>query len=300
MLTAYHGSDAYRMRRAVVVSGAEIIDGSTGNAAEQFERALKYPSFFDEHRSVLIHNAATPDILELLKNYSVATLKDITVIALQDTSTPSAYDKKALVKILALASAHETFEALTGNARTAWIRAQCTELGASIEPAAVTALARYTNNSCALANELEKLAAHAQSGTITESDVQMLVLFPIERDTWELSNALAAFDKRTAITTLWHRLREGMPEQLAIGSLAAGLRSLLMVKDLVDRHAPPGAIAKMTGLHPFVVSKTLRGAAAADRTRLKKAHLALATLDRAAKDGRADATDGMFSVLMTL
>ena len=55
-----------------------------------------------------------------------------------------------------------------------------------------------------------------------------------------------------------------------------------------------------TGLHPFVVSKTLRGARTADMGRLIRSHTALAVLDRNTKEGTADATDGLFDVILGL
>jgi DNA polymerase-3 subunit delta len=246
-----------------------------------------------------VRNSATPEIFELIKNYDVASIKDITVLALQDTKS-SFCDKKVLGKLLKLASISESFEPLTGSSMAKWIQNKCYDIGASIEPLAVTELTRLGKDSFSLANELEKLAAHSHGAAITLADVKTLVLPSFEYDEWELSNALASLDKRKAIATLWRRLHEGMPEQMAIGSIAAGLRTLLIVKDLLDRQIPATAIAKTAGLHPFVVSKNAHGARAADSKKLLAAHLSLAHLDRNAKNGRADATDCMFATLLSL
>ncbi len=71
-----------------------------------------------------------------------------------------------------------------------------------------------------------------------------------------------------------------------------------MVKDLAARGTPPASIAKLSGLHPFVVSKTLRGATTTDADALRRTHVALAKLDRSAKEGTAHNADELFSILL--
>ena len=130
--------------------------------------------------------------------------------------------------------------------------------------------------------------------------VRLLVPAPYRYDEWELSNAIAARDKRGAVAALFKRVREGAPEPLMVGSLASAVRTLMMVRDLADRGRPATAIAKATGLHPYVVSKTLRGAAAYEPHALREAHRMLAALDRSSKEGAADAVDGLFATLLAL
>jgi len=58
------------------------------------------------------------------------------------------------------------------------------------------------------------------------------------------------------------------------------------------------AIATGAGLHPFVVSKALKGAREADGGALREAHLRIACLDRDSKRGRADLLDGLFGAIL--
>jgi DNA polymerase III delta subunit len=312
MLILYSGNDAYRLRRATADAvttyrtqfgggvNTIVIDGSTEDAGEQIERPLKYTSFFGDKTIMVVRNAAGPAMADILKRYRLSELDDIVCIAVQDTEDDACV-KKVLSALESAADRSESFVRLTGARLAAWANAYCSERGSSIEPHALTALAQRTNGDTQiLSNELEKLSAYAGTRTITLNDVTALVPPRYERDEWELSNALASHDKRAAIGVLWRRLQEGVSEQLLLGSIAAGIRNLSMVKDMQQRHQPSAAIASKTGLHPFVVSKTIRGAASADTVRLTSAHRALARLDRDAKSGRTDMVDGMFSVLLSL
>ena len=312
MLILYSGSDAYRLRgatAALIASYREkygkavnvyVVDGSDDHAAEDIERPLKYPSFFEEKKLIVVRNAAGATMAEILKQYKLSELDDIVLIAVQHTKHESC-DKKVLAALTKAADRAEIFEPLTGTSLTAWARDYCKERKTTIETAALTALLQRTNGGMhTMANELEKLCAYTGTGAITPQAVQLLTPARYEQDEWELSNALAAHDKRSAIAVLWKRLREGVSEQLLLASLAAGIRNLSMVKDLQMRRQPVGVIAATTGLHPFVVSKTTRGAAAADAEKLRHAHLGLATLDRNAKEGNADTVDGLFSILLGL
>lgn len=300
MLTLHYGSDSYRLREATcALAPHAVIDGTDEDAAEQIERELKYPSFFQERRVVIVRNAASAAFSGLLKQFDVSAMTDVDLVAVQDTNR--SYDKKTLALLAKSADIKQEWASLAGTQLAAWARNFCKERGATIEPAALTLLVhRVGTDTSILCQELEKLCAYASGTAINIGVVQVLTPVRSERDEWELSNALASCDKRAAITALWRRLQEGTADQLLLGTMAAGIRNLLSVNDLVARRQPAGVIAKTTGLHPFVVSKTLRSAATADRTRLRRAHLALAALDRNSKDGHADMVDGLFSILLSL
>ncbi len=312
MLILYFGSDAYRLRRAASALVAEyratygsilnlfMINGDDDNATEQLERPLKYPSFFEEKKFIVVHNAAGAAMAGILKHYALSELDDIVLVAVQHTQHEPC-DKKVLLALSKAADTVETFEPLTGAPLTAWAHDFCTERNTTIETSALTALLQRTNSDMqTLSNELEKLCAYANNNAITLQAVQTLTPARYEQDEWELSNALAAHDKRSAIAVLWRRLQAGVSEQMLLASCAAGIRNLSMIKDVQQRHPSAGVIATVTGLHPFVISKTMRGAASADSAKLHRAHISLAQLDRSSKDGRADTVDGLFSVLLSL
>ena len=72
MLILYSGSDSYRLHRAtgdlIASYAAEfgtalhmtVVDGTAQDAAEQIERPLKYPSFFNDKSLIVVRGAASP------------------------------------------------------------------------------------------------------------------------------------------------------------------------------------------------------------------------------------------------
>ncbi len=312
MLLLIHGTDSYRIQeateeiiaqhRAKANTALEVvrIDCADETAPDELLRQLKYPSFFGEPRLIVASHAAHSAIDDILNEYDFKDIKDIIFIAVQDTSEKG-YDKKLIAKLTAASQATQELRPLTGTQLSAWLQRYCVNAQATLSSDAAAFLVRSVGSDTrTLAQELDKLIAYAHGEPITKPMIELLTPQRVERDEWELSNALAAHDKRSLVAALWRKLHEGTPEQLLMGSLASGFRNLIMVKDLLQRQQASAGIAKTTGLHPFVVSKTLSGARGADASRLTRAHIALALLDRGAKDGRMDMVDGLFSIVLAL
>lgn len=303
MITLLYGTDAWRLRHASRKFQAAIrIDGTSATASDELERLLKYPSFFGQQASVVVTEPlAILSLPELLKHTDAPSLTDVRII-LVHRNIPKETDtnKKTLAKLVRMAGTTTEYSPLKGAKLLSWVRDYCAEIGGTIDSGAAEELiSRTGGDTWTLANELEKLCAYTGGG-VTLGSVRTLVPQPAQEDNWELSNALAAHNKRGVIAALYRRIAAGVPEQLLIGSLASTLRSLMMVRELTDRGSSSAMIAKTTGLHPFVVSKTLRGAQLYEPQALRQAHQNLAHLDRSIKNGLADGTDGLFGILMAL
>jgi DNA polymerase III delta subunit len=255
----------------------------------------------------VLADAETADAAnELLLRYNIASLPDTHVYVCQEepAGRASAASKKLLAYLKKHSSVSMEFPVLTGTPLAQWIIDACATQGCAIAPAAISGLIqRAGGDSWRLAQEIAKLCAFTYASgekSITPNAVHQLVPAVYERDEWELSNALAGKDKRGVLSALFRRISEGTPEQLLLGSLAAGIRTLMTVKDLSERHTPPALIAKTAALHPYVVTKTLRGASLYTSAQLRQTLSQLARLDREFKDGRADATDSLFQIVLEL
>jgi DNA polymerase III delta subunit len=312
MFIYFSGTDPYRIRQAVDdlvretrtrhTAGVHVVtaDCAEPDAGDTIERALKYPPFFGDITFVIVVNAASPVLADIVKRYPLSTMKDTVVVGVHD-ATRNGINAKAASTLAAAADRTTEFAPLSGAALARWVGGRCTELQGMIEPDAVRELiARVGPDAGALSLELEKLAAYAQGTPIGLLAVRTLTPARTETDEWGLSNAVASLQKRGVVSALWRSVHEGTPDQLIIGTLASGLRNLLIIKGLSADNTPSAGIAKRAGIHPFIVSKMLRGALAADGQRLKKAHIALASLDRDVKDGRRDAVDGLFDIALSL
>lgn len=304
MITILYGTDAWRLRHASQKIQATVrIDGTSPAASDELERLLKYPNFFGTRTVVVVTDPLSAvDVPGLLKRTHAKELADIDVHMVQRTTAKETADrKKVLAQFIRMATSSTEFSPLKAGALRSWIKEYCAEIGGTIETDAAQELVTRTGgDSWLIANELEKLCAYAQGGAVTLAAVRTLVPQPPQQDDWELSNALAAHDKRGALAALYRRIASGTPEPLLIGTIASALRSLIMVRELIDRGRPTAAIASATGLHPYVVSKTLRGSRLYDPRSLSAAHRRCALLDRAMKDGRTDGIDGLFGIIVAL
>ncbi|MBP6886399.1 MAG: hypothetical protein KBC02_04145 [Candidatus Pacebacteria bacterium] len=312
MLHLIHGKDPYQIRSALAATIAkqsatqaqslEVIrlDCRDENTLDALHRQLKYPSFLHQPRIIVASNAAHASMGEILEEYDIPNLSDIILLATINTSEKDA-DKKILAKLQKIAPSSTHAEALSGKELEVWARAYCSDRGSDLPPSAwAHLLRRVGEDMLQLSHELEKLTAYAGA---TPIDVDMITLLTSARhdhDTWELSNAVAAHDKRATLKALWRSLRDGTPEQVVLGSLASGLRNLIMIQDVASRKASSAVIATTIGLHPFVVSKSLAGARLATPQKLQKAFLSLTELERSSKDGTAHLTDGLFHVVLSL
>ena len=278
MLSFYSGSDIYRLRSAITGASATIDFGDRDDRTE-LERTLKYPSLFGERITIVIRNvfsdADTADTFkDLLETYAVSTLADITLAVCRegDGGRESAATK-ALQAYLTKHSAHTAvFGPLKGSEQEAWIKQYCAERGCQIDPQAIASLIRRTGgDSWVLANELSKLCAYSYPLSINLAAVDTLVPLLQERDEFELSNALAAGNKRQALAALWRRLKEGAAEQLILGLLAYSVRTLLT-----------------------------RSGSGISSQKLQQAHAALAQLDRDGKSGASAVDDRLFAVILDM
>ena len=314
MLVNFFGSDPYLIRQAVQKELTKMsddalsvtrLDMSRPDDADELERQLKYPSFFQEKRAIIASNVfadaqTAGHVLEILSAHDIGQEPLITVIALGRPEGRISAAAKELAKFFGRHGHSEGFEPLTGTARTKWLSGFCAERGHRLDQSAANELVRRVTDSWALALELEKLCAYAGKEAITAQDVATLVVPPDDGNEFALTDALYAHDKRALVAALWRRLAEGSPEQMVLGTLASGVRSLLIAKAMHAQGSAPAVIAKAAGIHPFVAQKAVRGSSGYAMPSLLKAHERLAGLDRAIKDGRADGTDALMDVVLGL
>lgn len=315
MLLNFQGSDAYRIRQAITeIIGQQDQEGlsvahfdlAQSGQDEEFERELKYPSFFQSARVIILHNAlanaqTAEQTQSILGRYDIEEDPAIIVIAISSsTSHPSVATKK-LISYLEHHGLSRSFEPLSGAERSRWISEFCGQRGSLIQPTAISALAeRVTLDSWALAMELEKLCAYVDGQAITREIVEELVPISDERSEFELTDAFYAHDKRGMVAALWRRLSGGTSEQMILGILSSGVRSMLITRAMSNQGLDITTIARIANLHPFVVQKALRGANTYDEQRLRTMHGYLAELDRRAKDGDINMADGLMESILDL
>jgi len=140
-----------------------------------------------------------------------------------------------------------TFDLLDEGKAARWAEDRLKQTGCKIEPGALRLLIGLADTGLTrLANELDKLSAHADGGTITAAAVQELVPRAREHTNWELWDAINARDRKRALRLMQHLLddNDALP---ILGSLASLFRRLLTGKELLEEGASQQEITKATG-----------------------------------------------------
>jgi DNA polymerase III subunit delta len=175
-----------------------------------------------------------------------------------------------------------------GAAIESWITRRAKSIGVSISAEAAALLANYIGNQLRLlANELDKLATYAGSGeTIGADDVRRLSAQAQEARIFDLTDALAARKRKTALDILHDLLSDGEPPLRLISTITSQVRSLLLVKELSQKGMRAAQIAETIGIAPFVADKALRQVGKFTPAQLEEAYRQLLATDAALKRSR--------------
>ncbi len=138
-----------------------------------------------------------------------------------------------------------------------------------------------------LANELDKLATYVgDSKTITADDVRKLSAQVQEARIFDLTDALAQRNRKQALDILHELLVDGEPPLRLISTITSQVRSLLLVKELVQKGMRATQIASTIGVAPFVAEKALRQVGKFSVSQLEDAYRQLLATDAALKRSR--------------
>jgi DNA polymerase-3 subunit delta len=175
-----------------------------------------------------------------------------------------------------------------GAALEKWITQRATSSDVKIAPAANTLLANFIgNNLRLLANEIDKLATYVGKGaTISIDDVRQLSAQVQEARIFDLTDALAQRNRKTALNILHDLLADGEPPLKLLSTITSQVRSLLLVKELSQKGLRGPQIASTLGMSPFIVDKSLRQVGNFNPAQLEGAYRQLLATDAALKRSR--------------
>ncbi|SRR6266446_4910484 len=175
-----------------------------------------------------------------------------------------------------------------GTALESWISKRAKSMGVTVHPEAVSMLASFIGSQLRLlANELDKLATYVGKGkTITAEDVRKLSTQVQEARVFDLTDALAQRNRKQALDILHELLVDGEPPLMLISIITSQVRSLLLVKELVQKGMRAPQIASTIGISPFVADKALRQVGKFSVSQLEDAYRQLLATDAALKRSR--------------
>ncbi len=300
MLIFLYGPDTYRSKRKL----SEIIEEykkvhRIGLSLVFFEggdlklaslkEAIRQTSIFDEKKLLVISNvSANQDFKEkFLKNSEFfESLKD-TVLFYEEDEIPA---KDKFFAFLKNKAKVQNFQFLQGENLKKWIRQELAGFKAEISPEAMTKLVDSVGSDLwRLSNEINKLVSfRKKERKVNLEDVELLVKPKIETAIFKTIDAIAQKDKKQALLLIHRHLKKGDSPLYLLSMINFQFRNLLVVKDLMERRQPYGAILKAVKLHPFVVKKSYYQAQKFTLAELKKIYRKIFQADLDIKTGKVN------------
>ena len=269
---------------------------------DDFKSALGTVSMFEEKKLIVLKNIFTQNkdeiknIFKLIDDFGTQDSKDIVLVFFESDKPAKNKDFESLLKKPNL---FQEFQKLEGVKLNNWIKKEFEKLGSQIEPKAIATLIQSAGiDMYRLKNEIDKLAAYKK--ILAEKDVLGMVSAEFRSDIFAVIDAIAKKDKKLSFKILNDHIEHGESEIYLLSMIVYQFRNLLRVKSLMDQDVSIEQIVKKTGLHPFVVKKSVSVARLFSLEELKKIYQKLFDLDLKMKIGSIEPTQALNLFVMEL
>lgn len=139
---------------------------------------------------------------------------------------------------------------------------------------------RADGNLWLLSNEIDKLIAYQMVGEIKLPTVQQLCPAEPTAGIFELVDAIGQEDKAKALRIKRRLLEQGENEFYLLSMILFQIKNIIKVKECRQAgYRLPPEIKQQTGLHPFVIAKTMKILNRFPEERIKKIYRLAANLD---------------------
>ena len=315
MIIFIYGPDTYRSRQKLnelkdkFISEVDassnsliVIDGKTTNLKEISEK-INTGSLFVKKRMVVIEDILEnkseklfSDLALFLKKRSEATSSDEDNIIIFRDSDLNNKDRKLkkdgqkLFAYLASQKYVQEFKNLSSPQLVDFIREAVKKLDRKIEMAAINTLITRTNSDLwRISSELHKLAMAISSGEeISNQAVKNQVAGIYDENIFNLTDAISARNKKTALTLLEEQYLAGVSEDYILVMLIRQFKILLQIKSAAAANLSATQIASQLKINPYVIRKSLPQISSFTLEVLKDYLNQLIALDFANKTGQKE------------
>jgi DNA polymerase-3 subunit delta len=140
-----------------------------------------------------------------------------------------------------------------------------------------------------LSNEIDKLINYKENGEAKVEDVRNLCSGKLETKIFDLVDAIGANNKKQALLLKQRLIEQGDNEFYIFTMILFQIRNLLKVSECLQKgKRDPFVIKKETGLHPFVIQKTISNLNKFPPAKIKQIYQMVAEIDRRTKVGEME------------
>jgi len=281
-------------------SGLSIIEiekGDKSSLLPAWQKALGAQGLFFPKQLVIVKNfllnsiaAGHKEILEHLEKEKGLLTDENKVVVFWEEGAPK--EKEKLFQYLEKNTQKQKFEILSGLKLNEWIISEIKKINpkAFISRPALEVLVAYAgNDNLRLMQEIAKLANFKEEGEISPTDVKSLVHADADANIFETVEALSGGDKAKALRLYHEQLSKGGDPFYILSMYVYQFRNLLKIGEFFFAGEQNNyTLAKLAGLHPFVVQKALGQLRKTSLEKLKVIYQQLADLDLKLKTGEID------------
>lgn len=297
MIYFFYGPDTFRLQARIKELYAGLLIGSPGLEQKtllatdllftDFIKELSAVSLFTNQKLIVVENLIKEgdEVLHTqIVKWLATPLPDGIVIVFKENDVPDRRLAifKALNKLLV-----EQYSQLTSFQTRNWLMDRTLALKLKLSPDAINHLLKdFSGDLWRLANELNKLSAYADGVEVTEKMVCDLAPGLLTDRIFEVIDALAQKKLALANRLINQQLTFGTNEQRLISMFAYQFRNLALVTDLVRQGVSQDKLLNASGLHPYVLQKTLGMTRGFTTSNLSKIFQWLRRIDMATKQGK--------------
>lgn len=258
---------------------------------------LSARGLFSSKQLVIVKNVCTKGAIEEQKTLltflkAQTSLKDDndTTIIFFEAGSPK--KNGALYKFLITNAKKQEFTSLDGVQLSNWTLSEVKRLspGTTLSKSALNLLLTFTGNDLhVLSSEIMKLVNYKTNGIIENEDIEALVKSKVDSTMFETIEALSSGNKARALELLHQQIAKGEDVYYILSMYTYQIRTLLKIGDFYWQgmtSAPQ--IAQASGLHPYVVQKSLSQIRNLSENKTKQMLRDLADIDQNAKTGKVD------------
>jgi len=270
---------------------------------------LSAQGLFSTKKLVIIRNilsTGTPDqqkeSLAVIKQNTTLEKDPDTIIIFHENNSPK--KNSALYKFLFKFAKKQEFAGLEGANLSNWALEYTKKLSSEIsfsKSALNILLAATGNNLSLLSNEIMKLVNYKNSGELSNEDILLLVRSKIDSTMFETIEAISSGNKSRALSLFHEQISKGEDVFYILSMYTYQIRTLLKIGDFYWQGVTSSPqIAQASGVHPYVVQKSLGQIRNLSEEKTKQMLRDLAEIDYNAKTGKIDPVLALDTFIVSL
>ncbi len=240
-----------------------------------------------------LRKAEQDDLQKFLKEKQLCRNKELEVIFAETNEKGAKSTSTKLGQYLKRSGEKLEFKKMTDDQLRQWVNSEfLRRSGRKVtdEMMATRELILLTRgNLWQLSSEIDKLISYKESGEIKVEDVRNLCSGKIEAKIFDLVDAIGANNKKRALLLKQQLIDQGDNEFYIFTMIIFQIRNLLKVSECLQKgKRDPFVIKKETGLHPFVIQKTISNLNKFPPAKIKQIYQMIAEIDRRTKVGEME------------